>query len=530
MSKDPVWNIPEYYNFGFHCIDHAAHETPNSSALVSLDDRKGISTKHTFGELSEYSGKFSVCLSDLGINKGDRVMVFTERIPEWYFTVLGIIKIGAVLVPTPNLSVPEDIAYMVARAEPKAIISDAANRHKIDTVKSRLDGVKHFVYVGEDIDGWLNYHELMNSMDRPPDPYEVAPTERDDPLLIFFTSGTTGMPKMVLHTHAYALAQRTTAKYVHGAGPGDMVWAITDNGLAKFFYGKLFGQWLEGATVFQHNPSGRFDPERVLQILEDYDISIFCGIPTIYRLLLDTEIGRYDLSSVKHYVSAGEPLSPALLESWELITDKKIHEFYGQSETVSLLANRPGGHIKPGSMGKPTPGHSVDVVDDLGDPIPCGTHGNLALFIGGERPPGLFKEYWKEPDATDDVFRKGWYFTQDIAYKDEDGHFWFVSRADDVIKASGYRVGPFEVESALEEHAAVSESAVVGTPDDVGGTVVTAFVVLSQGYEPGEGLKKELQEHVKENLALYKYPRNVFFVDSLPKTAAGKLRRRELSE
>ncbi len=527
MSGAQIWNIPEYYNFGFHCIDRTAAETPEQVAFVTLDDKLGELSKHTFGELSVRSGKFAGCLSDIGVVKGDRVMILTERIPRWYFAVLGIIKIGAVLVPTPNLSVPEDLVYMVNESKPKAVICDLANHHKIEAVKNRLESVEHFVLIDGKAPGWLEYHELMGSAEFLS--YDdVKPTKRDDPLLIFFTSGTTGMPKMVLHDHSYSLAQRTTARYVHGAGPGDTVWAITDNGLAKFFYGKLFGQWLEGATVFQHNPSGRFDPDRVLGILEEHTIDIFCGIPTIYRILLASDMEGYDLSSVRHYVSAGEPLSAALFADWERSTGRRIHEFYGQSETVALIANSPGCPIKPGSMGKPIPGYYVDIVDDNGDPLPPNTVGNLVVSVEPEKPPGLFHNYWKDPEATAKVFRKGWYFTQDIAYKDEDGNFWFMSRADDVIKASGYRVGPFEVESVLQEHPAVSESAVVGTLDDVRGTVVTAYVVLSQGYEPCEGLRRELQEHVKDNLSLYKYPRKVFFVGELPRTESGKLRRAEL--
>ncbi len=529
MFRGYTREIPEYYNFGFHCVDRTAAETPQQVALVTLDDELDELFKHTFGELSEQSGKFAGALSSLGVVKGDRVMILTERIPRWYFAVLGIIKIGAVLVPTPNLSVPEDMVYMVNKAGPKMVICDLANRYKIDDVRDRLKGVEHFVLLDGNTPGWLEYHELMVSAEFLSCD-DVKPTKRADPLLIFFTSGTTGMPKMVLHDHSYALAQGTTARHVHGAGPGDTIWAITDNGLAKFFYGNIFGQWLEGATVFQHNPSGRFDPERVLEILEEHTIDIFCGIPTIYRIMLDKGVEGYDLSSVRHYVSAGEPLSQTLLSRWERYTGRWIHEFYGQSETVALIANQPGCPIKPGSMGKPTPGHHMDVVDDKGDPLPCGTHGNLALLVGVKRPPGLFQGYWKDPETTAKVFRKGLYFTQDMAYKDEDGHFWFVSRADDVIKASGYRVGPFEVERVLEKHPAVSESCVVGTPDHVRGTVVTAYVVLNQGYEPGEGLKSELQAHVKENLALYKYPRKVFFVCELPRTESGKLRRAQLRD
>jgi acyl-coenzyme A synthetase/AMP-(fatty) acid ligase len=375
-------------------------------------------------------------------------------------------------------------------------------------------------------DGWVNYEKEMELSS---EKFEGEKTKSSDPLLIYFTSGTTGNPKMVLHTHAYPIGHTVTAKFVHDLKKDDVHWTVADTGWAKTAWGKLFGQWICGATVVQHNVKGRFSAANTLKIMEKYGITTFCVPPTIYRMLLLEDLSKYDLSKLRHCCSAGEPLNPDVINQWEKSTGIKILDFFGQTETVALLGNFRCMPMKPGSVGKPTPGHYVSIVDDDGNELPPDAEGHIAVKTES-RPPGLFKEYWKDPEKNNEVFKKKWYYTGDKGYRDKDGYFWFVGRSDDVIKASGYRIGPFEVESALIEHPSVTEAAVIGSPDPVRGLIVKAFIILAPGYEPSEKLTKDLQEHVKKVTAPYKYPREIEYVKTLPKTISGKIKRKELRE
>ncbi|GIX49774.1 MAG: hypothetical protein KatS3mg131_3985 [Candidatus Tectimicrobiota bacterium] len=357
-------------------------------------------------------------------------------------------------------------------------------------------------------------------------------TRSDDPALVYFTSGTTGGPKMVLHTQAsYPFAHFITGKYWLDLGPADLMWNLSDTGWAKAAYSSLFGPWRLGAAVFVQQGSGRFDAQETLRLLEQYPITVFCAPPTAYRMLVLEDLRRYRFAALRHCVGAGEPLNPEVIEAWKAGTGLTIYDGYGQTETVILVANYPCVPVKPGSMGKPLPGFEVAVIDaERGVELPPGQEGEIAVRVKPQRPVGLFREYWKNPEATAKAFRGDWYLTGDRGVRDAEGYFWFVGRADDVIISAGYRIGPFEVESALLEHEAVAESAVVASPDEMRGAIVKAFVVLAPGYRPSEALVTALQEHVKRLTAPYKYPREIEFVDELPKTISGKIRRVELRQ
>jgi acyl-coenzyme A synthetase/AMP-(fatty) acid ligase len=420
---------------------------------------------------------------------------------------------------------PKDIHYRLGLSEASCVVCDPAMAAKVDEVRGDFPNLNVRVVVGESRPGWLNYEAEVGQAA----PHaEAENTRSDDPCILYFTSGTTGMPKMTLHTQAsYPLGHLITGKYWQDLGPDDVVWTLTDTGWAKAAWGSMFNAWNTGAAVFVHHCSG-FDPKRTLEILGRYPISVFCGPPTAYRMFIQEDLATYKLATVRRCVSAGEPLNPEVIQTWEQAFGLPIYEGYGQTESVCLIATFPPLEVKPGAMGKPSPGFEMAVIDEQGNPLPPGQEGELAVKVKPQRPVGLFKEYWKDPERTAAVHRGDWYLTGDRATTDEDGYFWFVGRDDDVILAAGYRIGPFEVESALLEHDAVAESAVVSSPDAIRGEVVKAFVVLTPGYTPSEALVKELQDHVKAVTAPYKYPRKLEFVDSLPKTISGKIRRIEL--
>ncbi|HMG99576.1 MAG TPA: AMP-binding protein, partial [Gaiellales bacterium] len=390
--------------------------------------------------------------------------------------------------------------------------------------------LRHVIVVGTPAEaGAERYDDLLARAS------DAAPTQRvtraDDPLLLYFTSGTVAAPKMVLHTHAsMGAGHEITARFWQDLTPADLHWTFSDTGWAKAAWGKLFGQWRMGASVFLWDQRGKLDPELCLRVLERSGVTTFCAPPTLFRAFVQLDLAAFDLARVRHTVSAGEPLNPEVIRAWREATGTTIYDGYGQTETVNLVANFRCLEVRPGSMGKPTPGNDVDVVSDEGVRLGPGEEGNIALATEPERPVGLMQGYWRDEDANAEVFHDGWYFTGDRAVKDEDGYLWFVSRSDDVIISASYRIGPFEVESALVEHPAVAESAVVGKPDPDRTNIVKAFVVLAPGHEGSDALALELQEHVKTVTAPYKYPREIEFVESLPKTISGKIRRSELRQ
>ncbi|RLF40049.1 MAG: acyl-CoA synthetase [Thermoplasmata archaeon] len=528
FCKNFKWNIPEYYNFAFDEVDKKAEEN-DKVALITVSSDGEEAVEHRFSDLRSLSNKFANVLKKYGVKKGDRVFIMLPRIPEWYVAVLGCIKLSAIFMPTPTLSTAKDIEYRINKAEASVAITSAEFAGRVDEVREKCPSLKHCILVGGEKEGWISFEKEMKEASDKLTKKDVEPSKATDPLLIYFTSGTESYPKMVLHTHSYPLAHWVTAYVVQDLKPEDKIWVMADTGWAKTAWGKLFGQWIIGATVLQWNAKGKFKPEIALKIIEKYGVTVFCAPPTAYRMMIQVkDLKKYDFSKLRHCLSAGEPLNPEVIKVWKEATGVEIYDYYGQTETVALVGNLRCLPIKPGSMGKPTPGHYVAIVDDDGNELPPNEEGHIAVKIKPERPPGLMKEYWKDPEENERAFKGEWYFTGDRAYKDEDGYLWFVGRADDVIKSSGYRIGPFEVESALQEHPAVVESAVIGVPDPIRGNVVKAFVVLADGYEPSEELTRELQEHVKRVTAPYKYPRIIEYVKELPKTLSGKIRRSEL--
>ena len=521
-------DVPEFFNFGLDVVDKWA-EDRTKLALISVDSTGENVQHHSFWDLKILSNKYANALRDRGVKKGDRVFIMLPRIPEWYVVMLGLIKLGALPMPGTTLLTSKDIEYRINTAEAVMAITDGENAEKIDEAAGGCPTLQHLVVVGAGRKGWVSFEEEMAEASSVLDDSE--PTRSDDPLLIYFTSGTVGYPKMVLHTQAsYGIGHIISAKYWHDLTATDLMWTLSDTGWAKAAYGKLFGQWTLGAAVMQHDARGRFDAPLTLRLLEKHGVTSFCAPPTAYRMLVLEDLRKYRLDNLRHCTGAGEPLNPEVMKQWEDGTGLVIYDGYGQTETVLMVGNFRCNEVRPGSMGKPAPGFTIRVVDEQGNEMPAGEEGQIAVKVKPERPVGLFKEYWKDAEEMERSFLGDWYLTGDKAYIDEDGYFWFVVRADDVIISAGYRIGPFEVESALIEHPAVAESAVVASPDDVRGEIVKAFVILAPDYVASDELMISLQDHVRTPTAPYKYPRAVEFVTELPKTVSGKIRRVELRQ
>ncbi len=518
-------DVPEYYNFAFDVVDKWA-EDRTKLALVWANTTGKLIKKYTFWDISKMSNKFANVLKSFGVKKGDRVLVMVPRIVEWYAVMLGLNKVGAVALPAPNILMPEDIGYRIRKADAVMAIASASNARKVDEACNKnCETLKYKMVIDGDAEGWFSFENQMDKVSDKLDREDVEPTKSTDPLLIYFTSGTTKYPKMVLHEQSYALAHIVTAKYWHDLKPTDLHWTISDTGWGKAVWGKLYGQWLIGSAVFMQNAEGAFNAKTTLRLLTGQGITSFCAPPTVYRMLIQEDLSKYDFSGLRHCTSAGEPINPEVIKAWKNATGTLIYDGYGQTESVLLVANYPCMPIKYGSMGKPVPGFDVRIVDDNGNDMPTGEPGHIAVKIKPNHPVGLTKNYYKDDVATEEAFRGDFYYTGDRAYKDNDGYFWFYGRADDVIKSSGYRIGPFEVESALQEHPAVVESAVVASPDTIRGNIVKAFIILADGYEPSDSLIKDIQDFVKNKTAPYKYPREIEFVKELPKTISGKIKR-----
>ncbi|MCF8080849.1 MAG: AMP-binding protein [Desulfobacterales bacterium] len=419
----------------------------------------------------------------------------------------------------------KDLKYRINTAEAVCFITDEANAGKLEEIEDEFPSLKAKIVVGAERKGWVEYNAAVSAAS---ENFDTADTGKDEEAVVYFTSGTVGYPKMALHTHSsYPIGHQVTGRFWLDLTPDDLHWNVSDTGWAKAAWSSYFGPWSCGASIFVHQ-TDRFDAVKTLDLLSRYPITVMCGAPTIYRMLVLQELDRYRFPHLRQCVGAGEPLNPEIIEVWKKATGCTIRDGYGQTETVLLCGSFPCIEPRFGSMGKPTPGFDLQVIDEEGNISPAGKEGDIAVRIDPVRPVGLFAGYWKDPEKTAATIRDGWYLTGDRAFRDEDGYFWFVGRADDVILTSGYRIGPFEVECALIEHPAVAESAVVSSPDETRGEVVKAFVVLAPGYAPEDALAKELQEHVKNVTAPYKYPRKIDFVDALPKTVSGKIRRVEL--
>ena len=517
-------STPEYFNFGTDVVDGWAASHPDLTALwwVGADDED---RRLSFAQFSRRSNRVAHALRRAGLNRGDRVLVCLPSVPEWWEVMVGLTKADLIAVPATTMLTEADIAFRLEAAGIDAVVTDESGADKIGRLESRPEMRLQLQVGGALRTGWTPYESALADSDTAS---PALRTRSDGPALIYFTSGTTGPPKMVLHSHAsYGIGHRLTADFWLRLEPGEVHWNLSDTGWAKTAYAGLFGPWIQGATVFVVHRPGKFQPSEVPSILSRYPVESLCAPPTVYRMLvqetLDTE--TWVLRQAR---AAGEALNVEVLRKWQDATGVLIREGYGQTETVLLCGSLGDLPVRPGSMGLPPPGIDVAVIDDTGAVVPPGEPGEIAVRTQPHVPVGLFKGYWQNPGATDSCFRHGWYHTGDNAYVDDDGYFWFVARGDDIITSSAYRIGPFEVENALMEHPAVAEVAVVGKPDPERTEIVKAFVVLARGFKPGEALKVELQEHSKAATAPYKYPREIEFLDELPKTITGKIRRNEL--
>jgi acyl-coenzyme A synthetase/AMP-(fatty) acid ligase len=518
--------VPERFNFARDVIGHWAQD-PQKLAMLWLGS-DGSERRLSFDHFAERSDRFADALQRCGVRRGDRVMVQLPRVPEWWEVLLGCFKAGAVAVPGTILLTAKDIQYRTQLAQGVAYVTDADGAHKVDQVRGECPTLDQLFQVGGEpvSEGWRSYAKELEEADGS---YQAVDTASADPALIYFTSGTVGNPKMVLHTHAsYPIGHQITGRFWLDLKPDDLHLNISETGWAKAAWSSFLGPWNMGAALFVQDARGRFNASETLDLLESYPISTFCAPPTAYRMLVMEDLGRRRPLALRWCVGAGEPLNPEVIETWEKGTGHLIRDGYGQTETVLLCANFPGLEVKPGSMGKPSPGMNVAVIDDEGKPLPPDSEGDIAVRMRPQRPVGLFREYWRNPAATEACQRGDWYVTGDRAYVDPEGYFWFVGRADDVIISAGYRIGPFEVESALIEHPAVVECAVVGKGDPMRGTIVKAYVILASGRSGSDALTQELQEHVRSVTAPYKYPREIEYVSELPKTISGKIRRVEL--
>lgn len=521
---------PEYYNFGFDVIDRFAEDPSLQMMLWAGDDSP--EKRLSYADFRDRSNQVANALNSLGLRKSDHVMIVMSRVPEWWESMIGMIKAGIVAVPGTTQLTEKDIRHRLEASHIKCVITDSDNASKFDGAIKGLSGIDSLILVDGNREGWLNYESIVSKAAKTIDAKDKVITHKDDPMLLYFTSGTTGNPKMTLHSHCYPIGHTVTGRFWLDLRPGDLHWNLSDTGWAKAAWSSMFGPLITGATIFVHNTKGKYSANLTLELLSSYNVTSFCAPPTAYRLLVVEDLTKYNLKFLRSCVGAGEPLNPEVIDIWKKQTGLQIRDGYGQTETVLIVGNFPvdDAPVKPGSMGKPAPGFSIEVIDENGAPLPPDKEGDIAVLVKPERPIGLFKEYWGNPRATEATYRGDWYITGDRAYKDADGYLWFVGRADDVIISSGYRIGPFEVESALIEHPAVLESAVVAKPDSVRGEIVKAFVVLKPDFEPSDKLAKELQDFVKNLTAPYKYPREIEFQKELPKTVSGKIRRVELRQ
>ena len=522
-------NVPENFNFAYDVLDVIAEEEPDKRALqwAHMDGRERA---FTFAEISRLSKQAANLFVRLGIQKGDKVMLVLRRHYTFWIAIMALCRIGAVAVPATHLLTKKDIVYRANCAGIKMVVTSAEGcfAASCEEAMPECPTVEKLLIVDGAREGWLDFEALLaEESDEFPRPAE--PLKHDDIMLLYFTSGTSGMPKMVGHNFDYPLGHIQTAVFWHQCVDGGLHLTVSETGWMKSVWGKLYGQWLAGSAIMVYDFE-KFVPRDMLAVLEKYKVTTFCAPPTIYRFMILEDVSKYDLSSIQHCTTAGEPLNPEVFEKWKELTGHELREIFGQTELCVTVGTFPWMKVCPGSMGKPSPQFDVDIVDEEGKSCPAGQVGEIVVRTQYETPVGMFLGYYRDEEGTRAVWHDGMYHTRDLAWRDEWGYYWYVGRADDVIKSSGYRIGPFEVESALMEHDAVVETAITGVPDPVRGQIVKATIVLKKGYEPSEELKKELQNHVKKLTAPYKYPRVIEFVDELPKTISGKIRRVELRE
>ena len=517
----------ENFNFAFDLVDALADKDPTKLAMLHIDKNK-VERRFTFKDIKKASAQAANYFASLGIKKGDRVMLVLKRHYQFWFAMIGLNKLGAIAIPAPNQLQEHDFEYRFQSAGIKAIVctGDGDTAHQVDLAAQTSPSLEIKIMVNGEREGWRNYDEesarFSSHFERTAD----APCG-DDLMLMFFTSGTSGYPKTAMHSHKYPLGHFHTAKFWHNVDPDGLHFTISDTGWAKSMWGKLYGQWLCEAPTFVYD-FDRFDAADILPMFAKYKITTFCAPPTMLRMMVKQDISKYDFSSVQHMTTAGEALNPEVYRQFETATGLQILEGFGQTESTMIIGNMTGASHKIGSMGKPAPIYDVKLVDSDGNEVNVGENGEIVINVKDGAPCGLFKGYYKDEEKTKEVWHDGFYHTGDVAWKDEDGFYWYVGRVDDVIKSSGYRIGPFEIESVIMELPYVLECGVSAAPDEVRGQVVKASIVLLPGTEGTEELKKEIQQYVKEKTAPYKYPRIVVFRDELPKTTSGKIIRNKL--
>ena len=518
--------VPENFNFGYDVVDAWAAEQPGKNAILWTNDQ-GLEHQYTYAELKEKTDATASYFQSLGVGHGDMVMLILKRRIEFWFSIIALHKLGAVAIPATHLLTKKDIVYRCEAADIKMIVcagEEVITKHIIEALPD-CKSLEHVVSIGPDIpEGFKDFQEgIANAV---PFVKPAQPNTNDDVMLMYFTSGTTGQPKMVAHDFTYPLGHITTGAFWHNLHAGSLHLTIADTGWGKAAWGKLYGQMLAGANIFVYDHE-KFTPADILQKIQDCKITSLCAPPTIFRFLIKEDITKYDLSSLEYCTTAGEALNYSVYETFLKVTGIRLMEGFGQTETTMTLGTFPWMEPKPGSMGVPNPQYDIDILTPDGRSAEDGEQGQIVVRTHNGKPLGLFKEYYRDAERTEDAWHDDVYYTGDLAWRDEDGYFWFVGRADDVIKSSGYRIGPFEVESALMTHPAVVECAITGVPDEIRGQVVKATIILAKDYKGKEGpeLIKELQNHVKKVTAPYKYPRVIEFVDELPKTISGKIRR-----
>ena len=530
-EKNLEFIIPEHFNFAYDVMDEWAKEKPEKLALLWTND-EGECIRFSFKDLKEQSDRAAAYFMSLGIGKGDMVMLILKRRYEFWLSMLALHKIGAVAIPATHMLTTHDIVYRNNRASVKAIICAGEEYIMEQVAGSRAESptLEILVSIGpKQADGFHDWHKEWNNA-----PAFVRPevkNDNDDTMLMYFTSGTSGEPKMVAHDFLYAMGHLTTGVYWHNLSEDSIHLTVADTGWGKAVWGKMYGQWFAGAAVFVFDHE-KFTADKILRQIEKYRITSFCAPPTVYRFLIHEDFSNYDLSSLRYCCTAGEALNPAVFDKFKELTGISLMEGFGQTETTMTLGTMPWTKPKPGSMGLPNPQYDIDLIKPDGTPCEDGEKGEIVVRTGKGKPVGLFKEYYRDEELSHNVWHDDVYHTGDVAWRDEDGYYWFEGRIDDVIKSSGYRIGPFEVESALMTHPAVVECAITGVPDEIRGMVVKATVVLHKDWKSkaGDDLIKELQNHVKHVTAPYKYPRIIEFVDDLPKTISGKIRRVEIRE
>lgn len=523
--------VPENFNFGYDVVDAWAAEQPDKNALLWTNDR-GEHHQYTYAELKEKTDRTASYFQSLGIGHGDMVMLILKRHYEFWYAIIALHKLGAVAIPATHLLTKKDIVYRCNAASIKMIVAagdDVVLQHTIDAMPESPT-VERLVSTGPHIpDGFEDFHQGIDHAAPFVRPAHV--NTNDDISLMYFTSGTTGEPKMVAHDFTYPLGHIATGSFWHNLHEDSLHLTIADTGWGKAVWGKLYGQMIAGANVFVYDHE-KFTPADILEKIHEYHITSLCAPPTIYRFLIREDLTKYDLSSLEYCTTAGEALNSAVYDTFKRLTGIRLMEGFGQTETTLTLATFPWMEPKPGSMGVPNPQYHIGLLTPDGRPAEDGEQGQIVVYTDQGKPLGLFKEYYRNEQLTREAWHDGIYYTGDVAWRDEDGYYWFVGRADDVIKSSGYRIGPFEVESALMTHPAVVECAITGVPDEIRGQVVKATIVLAKDYKDraGDALVKELQNHVKRVTAPYKYPRVIEFVDELPKTISGKIRRVEIRQ